>query len=108
MLSLPLTAGDADEIYLEVVRGFGETLVGNQPGSPLIAVATKHQLEAAGSAVDEALRETHKAARCVQDNWVASCAVVMSAPCTITVRTSTAVWLSLKCLHRKEWVAYWR
>ena len=39
-------AGDAEEIYVEVVQGLGETLVGNYPGSAFSFVARKQHLAA--------------------------------------------------------------
>lgn len=39
-----LAAGNVGELYIEVVRGFGETLVGNHPGSALNCVVSKEQL----------------------------------------------------------------
>ena len=41
-----LFAGDANEIYVEVVQGLGETLVGNLPGSAFSFVAQKDRLPA--------------------------------------------------------------
>ena len=37
-------AGDPNEIYVEVVQGLGETLVGNFPGAAFSFVAQKDQL----------------------------------------------------------------
>jgi len=59
-----LPAGNPDEVYFEVVRGFGETLVGNHPGSALNCVAAKANLRSSGdnkapsadSVADDAVR----------------------------------------------------
>ena len=50
--TLLLLVGDAGEIYVEVVRGLGETLVGGSPGTPLRFSAKKGLLaeEAAATA----------------------------------------------------------
>lgn len=45
-----ICAGDTGEIFVEVVRGLGETLVGNYPGAALAAVASKAALPAASEA----------------------------------------------------------
>jgi alpha-glucan,water dikinase len=39
-----LATGNRDEMYVEVVRGLGEALVGNWPGSALSFTAMKSQL----------------------------------------------------------------
>ena len=41
-----MSAGDANEIYVEAVQGLGETLVGNFPGSAFSFVARKDRLPA--------------------------------------------------------------
>lgn len=43
-------AGNADEMYVEVVSGLGEALVGNWPGAALSFVAAKSSLLAAAAA----------------------------------------------------------
>ncbi len=45
-----ICAGDAGEIFVEVVRGLGETLAGNYPGAALAATATKAALPAVAEA----------------------------------------------------------
>ena len=42
--SMPRAAGNKGEIYIELVQGFGEALVGNFPGSALRAVVIKQSL----------------------------------------------------------------
>lgn len=41
-----ICAGNKGEIYIELVQGFGEALVGNFPGSALRAVIAKEPLQA--------------------------------------------------------------
>ncbi|MCI26355.1 alpha-glucan water dikinase, partial [Trifolium medium] len=38
------TSGDSSEIYTEVVKGLGETLVGAYPGRALSFICKKHDL----------------------------------------------------------------
>ena len=42
--SMRCAAGNQGEIYIELVQGFGEALVGNFPGSALRAVVSKQPL----------------------------------------------------------------
>lgn len=42
--SMRYAAGNKDQIYIELVQGFGEALVGNFPGSALCAVVCKQPL----------------------------------------------------------------
>lgn len=44
------SAGNEEEVFVEVVKGLGETLVGNYPGAALAAVAAKPALAAAATA----------------------------------------------------------
>ncbi len=48
------SAGDENEVFVEVVRGLGETLVGNHPGAALAAVALKPALAVAAAGTGDA------------------------------------------------------
>ena len=56
-------AGNKGEIYVELVQGFGEALVGNFPGSALHAVVSKkpllslHQDVSSSQSLEEAVRQ---------------------------------------------------
>ncbi len=57
------------EIYIELVQGLGETLVGNYPGTALRCVATKAVLpEASGNDGPRADAFADDAVRCALDH----------------------------------------
>lgn len=61
-------AGNEAEVFVEVVRGLGETLVGNYPGAALAAVIDKKALKAAAAKDGDTLTEpatSAEAVRCV-------------------------------------------
>ena len=60
-----LCAGSDAEIYIELVQGLGETLVGNYPGTALRCVAAKAALpEASGPDAPRADAFSDEAVRC--------------------------------------------
>ena len=64
-----LLVGDAGEVYVEVVRGLGETLVGGSPGTPLRFSAKKGFLtEEATAAANEGLPQD-----CIKVHGLLSC-----------------------------------
>lgn len=53
-------AGKQGEIYIELVQGFGEAVVGNFPGSALRAVVSLHGLDqemSSSQSLEEAVRQ---------------------------------------------------
>ena len=88
-----------DEVYIEVVQGFGETLVGNCPGQALQATVSKQALQELGSnpdaviGVSSATRRQNAADQAVTIRAYPSKSVALTLPSSSTSNLDTSAFI---------------